>query len=293
MADQRKNIAASVRQRLKNLSVEKQRDFGLLLVNYGLERLIYRLSVSPFRDRFVLKGGMLITLWAINDNRTTRDADFLGFGELDDAKLKATFADIMAIDGEDGLIFDTANLTITAIREDQIYGGVRLKTVALLENAGIPITIDVGLGDALTDPDYTIDYPSLLNQPIVSIRAYPPETVIAEKFQAIVMLGMANGRMKDYYDLWALPGVLSIEPAALDAAIAATFARRETDIPTVAPPGLTAAYSDNRQKAEQWETYADTIGLEAVSLAQVTTAIWAYLGPSCSRLNGGTQPGCR
>lgn len=284
MADGRKNSAASVRQRLKNLSREKQRDFGLLLVNYGLERLIYRLSVSPYRDRFVLKGGMLVTLWAINDDRTTRDADFLGFGELDDEKLKATFAEIMAIDGEDGLVFDAANLTVAAIREDQIYGGVRLKTLALLENARIPITIDVGLGDALTDPDYTVDYPSLLNQPIVNIRAYPPETVIAEKFQAIVMLGVANGRMKDYYDLWVLPGVLSIEPAALDAAIAATFAHRETAIPSIAPPGLTAAFSDNRQKAEQWATYAETIGLQAVSLAQVVAAIWAYLGPSCARI---------
>jgi len=285
MADKRKNIAASVRQRLKNLSVERQRDFGLLLVNYGLERLIYRLSVSAYRDRFVLKGGMLVTLWAINDDRTTRDADFLGFGELDDEKLKATFAEIMAIDGDDGLIFDTANLTVAAIREDQIYGGVRLKAIALLENARIPITIDVGLGDALTDPDYTIDYPSLLNQPIVNVRAYPPETVIAEKFQAIVMLGVANGRMKDYYDLWVIPDVLSIEPAALDAAIAATFARRETAIPLEAPPGLTIAFSDNRQKAEQWSTYAESISLESVALTQIVTEIWLYLSPSCARLN--------
>lgn len=284
MADGRKNSPASVRQRLKNLSREKRRDFGLLLVNYGLERLIYRLSVSLYRDRFVLKGGMLVAVWAINDDRTTRDADFLGFGELEDDKLKAAFADIMAIDGDDGLVFDTANLTVTAIRDDQIYGGSRLKTVALLENAGIPITIDIGLGDALTEPNYTIDYPSLLGQPIVNVRAYPPAAVIAEKFQAIVMLGVVNGRMKDYYDLWAIPNVLSIEPDALDAAIAATFARRQTAIPSVAPPGLTTTFTDNRQKAEQWATYAESIGVEAVTLAQVVAAIWAYLGPSCARL---------
>ena len=284
MADGRKNSPASVRQRLKNLSREKRRDFGLLLVNYGLERLIYRLSVSLYRDRFVLKGGMLVAVWAINDDRTTRDADFLGFGELEDDKLKAAFADIMAIDGDDGLVFDTANLTVTAIRDDQIYGGSRLKTVALLENARLPITIDIGLGDALTEPNYTIDYPSLLGQPIVNVRAYPPAAVIAEKFQAIVMLGVVNGRMKDFYDLWAIPNVLSIEPDALDAAIAATFARRQTAIPSVAPPGLTTTFTDNRQKAEQWATYAESIGVEAVTLAQVVAAIWAYLGPSCARL---------
>ena len=285
MADGRKNIAASVRQRLKNLSVEKQRDFGLLLVNYGLERLIYRLSVSPYRDRFVLKGGMLVTVWAINDNRTTRDVDFLGFGELDENKLKAAFTDILGRNADDGLIFDTANLTASAIREDQIYGGVRLKTIALLENARIPITIDIGLGDALTEPDHRIDYPSLLDQPIANVRAYPPATVIAEKFQAIVALGVTNGRMKDYYDLWAIPNALSLEPAALDAAIAATFARRETAIPSVAPPGLSNLFTDDPQKVTQWAAYAESISLEAVTLAQVVTAIWAYLGPSSARLN--------
>ncbi len=285
MADGLKNIAASVRQRLKNLSVERQRDFGLLLVTYGLERLIYRLSVSPYRDRFVLKGGMLVTVWAINDNRTTRDADFLGFGELDEAKLKAAFTDILGRNAADGLVFDTANLTASAIREDQIYGGVRLKTIAFLENARIPITIDIGLGDALTEPDHMIDYPSLLDQPIAHVRAYPPATVIAEKFQAIVALGVTNGRMKDYYDLWAIPNALSLEPAALDAAIAATFARRETAIPSVAPPGLSNLFTGDPQKVTQWAAYAESISLEAVTLVQVVAAIWAFLGPSCERLN--------
>jgi predicted nucleotidyltransferase component of viral defense system len=289
MAEKLKNIAASVRQRLKNLSNEKQRDFGLLLVNYGLERLIYRLSVSPYRDRFVLKGGMLVTIWAINDNRTTRDADFLGFGELDEDKLKAAFTEIMRTDTSDGLIFDTANLTASTIREDQIYGGVRLKTVALLENARIPITIDIGLGDALTEPDHVIDYPSLLNHPIANVRAYPPATVIAEKFQAIVALGVTNGRMKDYYDLWVIPNALSLELAALDAAIAATFTRRETTIPSVAPPGLSKLFTDDPQKITQWTTYAESINLKGVKLAEVVDAIWAYLGRSCERLNKAQQ----
>jgi hypothetical protein len=127
----------------------------------------------------------------------------------------------MEIETNDGLIFDTSNLTLEAMREDQIYGGARLKTIAFLEKAKIPIVIDIGLGDAITNPDYAINYPSLLGEPILNLRAYPPETVIAEKFQAIVSLGLANGRMKDYYDLWVLPTVLTIEPAALDAAISA------------------------------------------------------------------------
>ncbi|WP_085338511.1 nucleotidyl transferase AbiEii/AbiGii toxin family protein [Aquidulcibacter paucihalophilus] len=285
MVDGQKNIAASVRQRLQNLSRLKKRDFGLILVNYGLERLIFRLSVSPFRDRFVLKGGMLVTLWTGDEARTTRDADFLGFGELDEENLKAIFTEIMGIQTEDGLIFDTVHLTIESIREDQIYGGARLKTIALLEKARIPITIDIGLGDALTNPDYIIDYPSMLNEPIANLRAYPPETVIAEKFQAIVALGLANGRMKNYYDLWALPSVLTIEPAALDSAIFATFERRKTGLPTLVPPGLAQTFFDDPQKKQQWVTYAASIGLDGVSLEHVVSSIWAYLGPSCDRLN--------
>lgn len=285
MADRPKNIAASVRQRLKNISVEKQRDFGQLLVNYGLERVIYRLSVSLYRESFVLKGGMMVAVWAINDNRTTRDADFLGFGDLDEDKLKFVFSQILGIDADDGLLFDIDNLTTSSIREDHIYGGIRLKTIALLENARIPITIDIGLGDALTEPDHVIDYPSLLDQPIANIRAYPPETVIAEKFQAIVALGVVNGRMKDYYDLWAIPNVISTEPSALDTAIAATFARRETAIPSVTPPGLSKLFTDDPQKVMQWATYTESISLEMVTLPQVVDAIWAYLSPSCARLD--------
>jgi Nucleotidyl transferase AbiEii toxin, Type IV TA system len=278
------NVAASVRQRLRNLSLDRQRDFGLVLVNYGLERLIYRLSISPHHNSFVLKGGMLVSIWTADDNRTTRDADFLGFGELDEVRLKSTFAEIMGIEAEDGLVFNTANLSARVIREDNIYGGVRLKTVALLDNSRIPITIDIGLGDALTEPEHRIDYPSLLGQPIAKVRAYPPTTVIAEKFQAIVALGAVNGRMKDYYDLWAIPNAIPIDAAALDAAIADTFARRKSAIPMAAPVGLTTAFSSDPQKANQWKAYAESVGVEETSLAEVIAEIWTYLGPSCQRL---------
>ena len=278
------NLAASIRQRLRNLSLERQRDFGLILVNYGLERLIYRLAHSPFRDQFVLKGGMLVTVWTGDDARTTRDADFLGFGEIDERRLASIFTEIMAIDAGDGLAFDTSNLTTAAIREDNLYGGVRLKTVAMLDRARIPIVIDVGLGDALTEPGHTIDYPSLLDAPIPNVRAYPPETVLAEKFQAIVALGAANGRMKDYYDLWTLPGVLTVDPKALDAAIVATFERRKTPVPASTPPGLTEAFANDPLKVSQWRAYTESLGIEAVPLGEVIAQIWANIKPSCDRI---------
>ena len=152
MAKQPKDIAASVRQRLLNLAREEGQVFDVVLVAFGLERLVCRLSVSDYRDRFVLKGGMLVTLWTADTGRFTRDIDFLAFGSDEETELKAAFSAILAIDGGDGLVYDTASLTAVAIREDQLYGGMRLRTDAYLGNTRIPITVDLGFGDALGDP---------------------------------------------------------------------------------------------------------------------------------------------
>lgn len=199
------NTAASVRQRLLNLARTEGRDFQTVLVAFGLERLIWRLSVSAYRDRFFLKGGMLVTLWTADSGRFTRDVDFLGFGASGEDEIRGIFVDILSAEAADGLVFDTAALTVSDIREDQIYSGKRLRTVADLAGARIPITIDIGFGDAITAPDFEIDYGSLLDFESARIRAYSPATVMAEKLQAVVALGLINGRMKDFYDLWAIP----------------------------------------------------------------------------------------
>lgn len=283
MADKPRNIAASVRQRLLNLARAEGQAFDVVLVAFGLERLIYRLSVSPHRDRFVLKGGMLVTLWTKDRGRFTRDIDFLSFGAEDEAILKKSIAEILAIDADDGLIFDDASLTAAPIREDQVYGGMRLKTVAYLEKTRIPITIDVGFGDALANPDYTLDYGSLLDFPSASVRAYSPETVIAEKFQAVVALGVINGRMKDYYDLWALPKAVDLDSDDLLASIEKTFERRQTAVPKERPPGLSQAFAMDATKAAQWRAYSEATEIEGMSLAQVVDDIWAMLEPVCAR----------
>lgn len=238
MAD---DMAASVKARLLAMAREQGRAFDLLLVRFALERLLFRLSRSAHRNNYVLKGGMLVTQWLEHDNRETRDIDFLGFGADDKEAIKADFAEIMAIETNDGLLFDVDALAASAIREEMEYGGIRLKTSAYLERTRIPVTLDVGFGDALADATRTIDYHSLLGMERPSIRSYPPEAVIAEKFQAVVALGLANGRMKDFHDLWSMPKSLAIEEEALDAAIAATFERRDTTIPTGHPAGLSTA----------------------------------------------------
>ena len=285
MAKAPKNLPASVRQRLINLTREQGRVFEVVLVTYGLERLIYRLSISEHRDLFVLKGGMLVTLWTTDENRVTRDADFLGYGDSNAEHLKAVFADVFHLEVEDGLVFDADALVALPIREDQEYGGYRLKTIANLGRTRIPITIDIGFGDAVADSTYTIDYPSLLGMPMANIRAYPPSTVIAEKFHAIVTLGIANGRMKDYYDLWAIPNAINIDSTELDDAIRATFERRDTRIPDTLPIGLSDEFVTDDQKSQQWLAYAASIDLESLTLETVVGVIWSYVEPACQRLN--------
>jgi predicted nucleotidyltransferase component of viral defense system len=277
-------MAASVKARLLTMSREQGRAFDLLLVRFALERLLFRLSLSPHRDNYVLKGGMLVTQWLEHDNRETRDIDFLGFGPDDEAAITAIFAEIMTIETGDGLVFDVDALEASAIREEMKYGGIRLKTSAHLERTRIPVTLDVGFGDALADATRTIDYPSLLDMERPNIRSYPPETVIAEKFQAIVALGPANGRMKDFHDLWSVPKSLAIKEEALDAAIAATFERRDTPIPLERPTGLSAEMAEDAAARQRWKASVASLDLPTVELGQVIDEIWETLEPSCTRL---------
>jgi len=286
MAKSPTNIAASVRQRLLNLARSEGRDFQTVLVAFGLERLIYRLSKSPHRDRFVLKGGMLVTLWTTDPGRFTRDVDFLAFGDTENATLTTIFAEILALDAGDGLEFSIDTITTTDIREDQVYGGKRLRTVAHLGKTEIPIAVDLGFGDALPDPHYEIEYGSIIGFEPARIRAYSPATVIAEKFQAVVALGLINGRMKDFYDLWAIPKATEIDPADLRAAIAATFERRKTPVPTEAPQGLSAAFAEDPAKVRQWLTYADGTELKGAPLSTVVADIWTYLSAALKTRGG-------
>jgi predicted nucleotidyltransferase component of viral defense system len=285
MADTPKNIAASVKQRLLNMARAQGRGFDILLVRFALERLLFRLSQSAYRDNYVLKGGMLVTQWLDHDNRETRDADFLGFGMAEAEAIKAIFAEIMAIASDDGLDFDTDALTATFIREEMEYGGIRLKTNAYLERTRIPVTLDIAFGDALVDAGHRIDYPSLLDMEQPNIRAYPPAQVIAEKFQAVVALGLANGRMKDFYDLWAVPKAMPVAEQELAAAIAATFERRATPIPIECPAGLSAAMAEDAAAQQRWHAYMESLELPVPEFAGVLDDIWTLLAPCCVKLS--------
>jgi hypothetical protein len=203
MAREARNIGASVRARLLGRARTERSDFQILLTRYALECLLYRLSVSEHRDRFILKGAMLFVTWIGDPFRPTRDLDLLGHGDNRAVTIADTFRVICAQPvADDGVVFDGAALEAASIREEAEYGGLRVRTTATIAGARIPIQVDVGFGDAVTPAPLEIDYPTLLDNPAPRLWAYPAETVVAEKFEALTTLGMANSRLKDFYDLW-------------------------------------------------------------------------------------------
>jgi predicted nucleotidyltransferase component of viral defense system len=250
------NIAASVRVRLLKLARQMGQPFDVLLTRFVHERLLYRLSRSPHADRFVLKGAMLLTTWLPETARGTRDLDLLGFGDSSEQRILGIFLEVLAIAVDDGVDFDLDALQIGLIREELEYGGVRLRGAATLSSARIAVVVDIGFGDSVEPGLETIEYPVLLDLPAPTLRAYAPETVIAEKLQAMVALGRANSRMKDFYDIWILSRIFNFAEDRLARAIAATFARRRTSIPTEVPDALTSAFAEDPLKQRQWAAFA-------------------------------------
>jgi predicted nucleotidyltransferase component of viral defense system len=283
MADAATNIAASVKARLLAMARTQGRVFDTLLVRYALERILFRLSKSDYRDRFVLKGGMLVTQWLDHDRRETRDMDFLGFGSRDEANILRSFREILIIPAKDGLKFDVAALVASPIRDEAEYGGLRLRTMATLQRTRIPITLDIAFGDALPDSGQVIDYPSLLDMERPRIRSYPAESLLAEKFQALVALGLANGRMKDFYDLWILPKTMSVDEGRLLTAVRATFARRQTPVPVERPRGLSEAMASDPLARQRWQAYLASMGLPEAAFEVVLDEIWETFSPCCAR----------
>lgn len=210
-----KNMAVSVRTRLTNQARERKENAQLLMIRFVIERLLYRLSISNYRQLFVLKGAMLFSLWTPAPYRATGDLDLLGFGDNDPDQVAGLFREIMAIEVDDGIVFKRETLVAAAAREEDEYNGVRVDFQAELAGARLSIHVDVGYGDAITPGAQEIAYPSLLGLAQPKLRAYPPETVVAEKFQAMVALGMLNSRMKDFFDIWAIANTFGFNGAVL------------------------------------------------------------------------------
>jgi predicted nucleotidyltransferase component of viral defense system len=251
-----KDVGASVRARLAQRARERGDDFQLVLVRYANERLLYRLAASRHAGHFVLKGAALFTAWVGMPHRATRDLDLLGFGDNTEAHLRAVFVEVLRTTGlDDSVTFDVDGLEVGPIRDDQEYGGLRVTTTARIANARVRVQVDIGFGDAITPGAEDLAFPTLLDFPAPRIRAYPRETVIAEKVEAMVQLGMANSRMKDFFDVLHLAQQFTFEGDLLSRAIRATFDRRRTSLPTGLPVALTPDFADDATKRTQWVAF--------------------------------------
>lgn len=283
MARDRKNIGASVRARLLNIARDRGQTFNFVLNRYAIERLLYRLSQYQHADRFVLKGATLLMTWFDEPFRGTQDLDLLGYGDPDPDAVLALFRDILAIDDQDGVQFDVAAARIDRIREEAEYGGVRIRTVAEIGGAQVPVSLDIGFGDATEPGTEDLNFPVMLDMPAPKLRGYARETVIAEKFQAMVALGRANSRMKDFYDIWILSRSFPFDDDRLARAIAATFARRGTEIPQDLPDAFSPAFAADGQKQKQWRVFVEGVALSPGELADVTAELAAFLMPQATR----------
>ena len=277
-----KNIGASVRARLLRISKEKGQNFDLVLTHYAIERLLYRLAQSRHADRFVLKGAMLLMTWFEEPVRGTRDLDLLGYGDPAPDAVLEIFGEVLGQEQPDGVVFDAGAARIGRIREENEHGGLRMRATADIAGARITVNVDVGFGDATEPPAEWLDYPVLLDMPAPRLRGCSRETVVAEKFQAMVNLGMANSRMKDYYDLWIINHAFEIDRARLAGAISATFARRGTMIPEEVPDGLSQAFADDPEKRQQWEGFRRGLGIDPGPLEGVVGELVAYLMPAAT-----------
>lgn len=285
-----KNVAASVFQRLKNKSREVNRPLEYLLVHYAIERFLYRLSQSEYRGTFILKGGLAFLTLDDTFPRTTRDIDLLGFTENAVENVKAIVAAICRLHvADDGLAFGHDAPEGESIKIEDKYSGVRVKLMAHLGNARIPMQIDCGFGDAVYPTAEWVAYPTLLDSPAPHLRVYPPETILAEKVHAIVQLDLLNSRLKDFYDIWFLSETRTIDGATLCEAFARTFECRKTALPHTIPDTFLDAFQESNEK--QWTAFTRKFhaDLPFPEFSEVLLRVRVFVRPPLEALSSG-QP---
>jgi predicted nucleotidyltransferase component of viral defense system len=285
-------LAQSVQTRLVGHAKEIGVDPNLVLARYASERLLYRLSRSRHAERFILKGALLLLAWFGETVRPTRDADLLGFGDVSEEALQAEFAEICGIEVEpDGLTFDASSIRVDAIRPEDDYGGRRVTLFGHLGPARLRVQVDVGIGDSVSPEPEWLDFPSLLDLPRPRLRAYRPDTAIAEKVHAMVVLGAKNSRMRDFFDVHVLAMRGSFDGDVLTRAIRATFDRRSTKIPAELPVALTPPFADVEGKRAQWSAFLTRIhpSVAAEELEDVIRTIARFVGPALSAARGDQQ----
>jgi predicted nucleotidyltransferase component of viral defense system len=283
MKEKGRNLPASVQQRLRNRALHTGEDLQYVLIRYAVERFLYRFSRSDFADEVVVKGAMLFLVWAGEAYRATTDLDLMGRRRHSAVELALMFQTVCRVKVEDdGLVFQVDSVQVEEIREDNEYGGLRVKLEARLGNVRIPVQVDVGFGDVVTPTAQTIDFPVLLDSPAPHVAVYSRETAVAEKFETIVRRGLLNSRMKDYYDLWVMAQEFEFAGATLQAAIRATFRRRKTPLPVEVPFGLSAEFATDAGKKGHWRAFTgkSKLRLKEANLDKVVAVVRQFLMPA-------------
>ena len=272
----------------------RSEDYNLLLNRYATERLLYRVGRSPHRDRFVLKGAALYAVWQSESDRvsyrSTRDLDFWSFGAPDAELLVSLLREIVAVETEDdGIAFDPAAIRGEAKRVDEAYRGCSVAMEATLDGIGLRVLIDFGFGDVITPGARSVEYPTILEGfPAPRLRIYPRETVVAEKFEAMVDLGADNTRLKDFYDLWTLSQSFDFDGPTLSEAVRRTFGRRQTAVPNAVPIALTEPFSRDSAKTNQWKNFSKRIRARDLPLLnEVTEQLQHFLLPVAAGVRQG------
>jgi hypothetical protein len=274
-----RNIAASHRAKLLNLAQERGDGFQFFLGRWISERFLFRLGRSAHRDQFILKGAMMFVAWDGKLHRPTQDVDLLGYGSPEVGEVAQRIREICAESFDDGIAFDLEGIRSEKIREDAEYEGVRVRVPASLDGARVLLQIDIGFGDLVEPAPAPLIFPVLLPLDPPVVRGYPPETVIAEKFQAMVMLGIGNSRMKDFFDVWTLARTHNFHLHALYRSVRQTFERRRTPLPTTAPVAFTEVFLLDENKQTQWKAFGNRSGLDLPTLQSVGAAIEEFVMP--------------
>jgi len=287
-----KNIEASVRARLQNKAKETNHPFMEMLQYYGMERFLYRFSKSKYADKFVLKGALLFTAWQIPERRTTIDIDFLARFDNQVTNIETVMRDVCNISVDsDGLIFDSKTVQGLKIKEDADYEGVRVKFVGFLDRSRIPMQVDVGFGDIVYPKTKVIDYPVILDFPRPHLKGYPAESVISEKFEVMIKLGLLNSRMKDFYDIWLMMCEFDFNGTDLTEALKRTFKHRKTDLPEGKPLFAEEIYDERSDRQTLWMAFLSKGDIKHAPDELATTAkkIENFLIEPITALNKGIK----
>lgn len=251
-----KNLPESIKSRLRNKAKESNRLYSEVLQYYCIERFLYRLSCSKYADKFILKGALMFMVWQIPERRTTLDIDFLAVYDNQVSAIEEVIKDVCLISvTPDGLVFDPKTVKGQSIREEMEYKGVRIKFIGLLDRSRIPMQIDVGFGDVVYPNPKVIRYPVILDLPEPNLKAYPVESLVSEKFEAMVKLSLLNSRMKDYYDIWLLIHKFDFNGQKLAGALKKTFNSRNTTLPKTIPIFAEEIYDERSDRQKLWKAF--------------------------------------